>query len=616
MSVGKPLLDYIETIKVKRNIRGTGREFRTLMHYYRRYTHLIAAIAAISGLKAYLFTLEPLYTTQVIDQVVIGGQTAQLPDLVLKIFLAVVGVGVLTFAGMLVNGYMAEYVVRDLRSDYYRSLEEKSFHFYDTQAVGDLISRATMDMQAIQQFSAHWLYVAFDAVFTMAAVLTVMLTINPTMALISVAPLPFIIYAQSRQFTSVRPLFRKMMLILGRLGAYIQQDIIGMKNVRIFRRENDIVSDFIKVEEKYLEAAIAGGKIQAKYMPSAQAILQVGIAAIYIYGTSLVIGPVPAMTVGDLTLYSRYLQRLVGSGRASPLQAVSDVIGQYVNASASMERISEIVNIPVDVRDRPDAKDILIRRGEVEFRDVDFGYAEDINVLEDISFTAKPGEKIAILGATGSGKTSLVYLIPRFYDVHAGAITIDGEDIRGFKLDSLRRQIGLVLQDVFLFTGTIRENIAFGKPDASNEEVVRAAKLAQIHDFVESLPEKYESLVGERGVTLSGGQKQRLTIARAILTNPKILILDDSLSFVDAKTEQEIQRAIEEAMKDRTTFIIAQRLSTIKNADRILVLEKGRVAEFGTHAELMAENGIYKRIYETQFLEKTTEEIVGEVKSK
>jgi ATP-binding cassette subfamily B protein len=251
------------------------------------------------------------------------------------------------------------------------------------------------------------------------------------------------------------------------------------------------------------------------------------------------------------------------------------------------------------------AKDIAIERGEVEFNNVNFGYTNDTNVLTDVSFTAKAGEKIAILGSTGSGKTSLVNLIPRFYDVKSGSIKIDGVDIKKYTLISLQKQIGLVLQDVFLFTGTIYSNISLGKPDATMEEVINAAKLARIHDFVDSLPDKYNSYVGERGVTLSGGQKQRITIARAILTNPKIMILDDSLSFVDAKTEQEIQQALEDAMKGRTTFIIAQRLSTIKNADKILVLEEGRVAEFGTHNELMAKGGTYKGVYETQFLEKT-----------
>jgi len=231
---------------------------------------------------------------------------------------------------------------------------------------------------------------------------------------------------------------------------------------------------------------------------------------------------------------------------------------------------------------------------------------KDKPVLNNVTFTVQPGEKIAILGATGSGKSSLIYLIPRFYDIQAGSIKIDGTDIREFKLASLRRQIGVVLQDVFLFSGTIKENIAFGKPEASMDEIVQAAKSARIHDFIESLPYGYDTPVGERGVTLSGGQKQRITIARALVGNPRMLIMDDSLSFVDAKTEQEIQSAIEEATKSRTTLIIAQRFSTIKTAKKILVLENGSVAEFGTHEELMAKDGVYKKVYETQFVQKAS----------
>jgi ABC-type multidrug transport system fused ATPase/permease subunit len=258
------------------------------------------------------------------------------------------------------------------------------------------------------------------------------------------------------------------------------------------------------------------------------------------------------------------------------------------------------------VEDLPNSRDIKIEKGELELDGVVFGYAKNRPVLSNVTFTVNSGEKVAVLGATGSGKSSLIYLVPRFYDIQGGSIKIDGTDIREFKLDSLRRQVGVVLQDVFLFSGTLKENIAFGKPNASMDEITKAAKAARIHDFIESLPCGYDTPVGERGVTLSGGQKQRITIARALVTDPKILIMDDSLSFVDAKTEQEIQSAIEEATKNRTTLIIAQRFSTIKTAEKILVLENGCVAEFGTHDELIARNGVYKKVYETQFIQKSS----------
>ena len=606
MSVAKPLLEYVDTLRVKHDIRATGKEFRSILKYHKPYLRLFTVVILLSVLRSYLFTLEPLYTSQIIDQVIVGGQFNLLPDLVLRVVISVAGVGMTIFAITFVNGYTAELIVRDIRSAYYRSLEEKSFRFYDSSAVGDLISRATVDLQAIEAFLTSWISNICDAFFTVIAVFIVMYPINPTVTWIALLPVPLIAYLQIREHIQTRPLFQRMLLILGKLGAYVQQNIIGMKNVRIFGREKDMEDDFKKVEDKYVEAAVAAGKIQGMYAPSAEAVLDIGIAAIYVYGTSLIIAPIPALTVGGLTLFARYLTRL-----ANPLHMLSNLVGSWVNASASMERINEIVNAPVDVRDKPNARNVPIARGEVEFKDVNFGYAKEKNVLTDVSFKVQAGERIAILGATGSGKTSLVYLIPRFYDVQSGSISIDGVNIQDFEIESLRRQIGLVLQDVFLFSGTIRRNIAFGKPDAPLDQVVSAAKLARIHDFVESLPEGYDSVVGERGVTLSGGQKQRLTIARAILTNPKILVLDDSLSFVDAKTEQQIQQAIEEAMKGRTTFIIAQRLSTIKNADRILVLEKGRIVEYGTHVELIARNGIYKRIYETQFLEKAPESVLS-----
>lgn len=605
MSIAKPLLDYAKSLKPQKGFTQSFSAFKRLMQYHRRYPWYVVAIAILAVIRSILFSVEPLYTYFIIINV-IGPptNTSLLPGYLLVIILAGVGYAVSNFVLIYVHGVMSQYIVRDVRTEYYRSLQGKSFSFYDSVAVGDLTSRATVDLQLVDAFLRTWLGTVLNAVFTTIIIIAIILPISPTMTLISMATMPLIFYFTARLWIDTMPLFRNMQLILGRLSSYIQQNIIGMKTVRIFRREKDVVDGFKDVEDIYVNTAITAGKIQSIYMPLGPAILTLGIALVYVYGGYTLGIPGSALAVsqvGDIILFARYMMRLT-----FPIRDVSQTLGTWIAAYAGLERVLEMTDAPRNVEDMPDAKEIEIEKGKLELENVTFGYAKDRPVLNNVTFMVQPGEKIAVLGATGSGKSSLIYLIPRFYDIQAGNIRIDGTDIRQFKLASLRRQIGVVLQDVFLFSGTIRENIAFGKPDASMDEIVRAAKSARIHDFIESLPCGYETLVGERGVTLSGGQKQRITIARALLTNPKLLIMDDSLSFVDAKTEQEIQSAIEEATKTRTTLIIAQRFSTIKTAGKILVLENGSVAEFGTHDELIAKDGVYKKVYETQFVQKSS----------
>jgi len=605
MSVAKPILEYIDTIKVGAEIVHSSNAFKRLLKYHKSYVHLFIAVGALSLLGSYLFALEPLYTAQIIDLLISKGNYQLLPDLLSKIVLAIIAYGITNFAITYIQGYASQSMIKKIRSDYYSSLQNKSSNFYDSTAVGDLVSRATMDLMAVDMFLRTWIGTMTTAIFTVVIVFQVMYSISPIMSLITILHMPPIFYFAARVWIKTMPLFRKMQRILGKLGAYVQQNILGMKVVRIFQREDEMLNGFVQVENVYVDTAITAGKIQSKYSPVPQAILTLGVTIIYVYGGNLIVSPQSILTIGELILFGRYMVRL-----SFPLRNLSQLSGAWVNASAGIERIYEIMEVPVDVRDRPDAENAAINKGEVEFRNVTFGYVKDRPVLKNVSFKVNPGENIAILGATGSGKTSLVFLIPRFYDVDSGSIVIDGRDVRNYILSSLRKQIGLVLQDLFIFTGTLKDNIAFGKPDASLDEVMSVAKIAKIHDFIESLPEGYNTMAGERGVTLSGGQRQRLTIARVLLANPKILIFDDALSFVDARTEQEIQGAIEEAMKGRTTFIIAQRLSTIKNADKIMILDNGEVVEFGTHDELMAKETIYKRIYETQFLEKAPEEIL------
>jgi len=605
MSIAKPLLDYAKSLRPQKGFTQSFSAFKRMMNYHKKYPWHVAAIATFAVIRSILFSLEPLYTTFIIINV-LGPptNTSLLPGYLLVIMLAGIGWATSNFILTYVHGVMSQYIVRDIRTEYYRSLQSKSFSFYDSVGVGDLTSRATVDLQLVDMFLRTWLGTVLNAVFSTIIVIVIIYPISPTMTLISMATMPFIFYFTTRLWTETMPLFRNMQLIMGRLSSYIQQNIVGMKTVRIFRREEDVVDGFKEVEDIYVNTAISAGKIQSIYMPLGPAILTLGAALVYVYAGYTLGIPGSALAVaqvGYLILFVRYMMRLT-----FPIRDVSQTLGTWIAAYAGLERVFEMTDAPRNVEDTPDAKDVKIENGKLELENVTFGYAKDRPVLNNVTLTVHPGEKIAILGATGSGKSSLIYLIPRFYDIQTGSIRIDGIDIREFKLASLRKQIGVVLQDVFLFSGTIRENIAFGKPDASMDEIVQAAKLARIHDFIESLPCGYDTPVGERGATLSGGQKQRITIARALVGNPKMLIMDDSLSFVDAKTEQEIQSAMEEATKSRTTLIIAQRFSTIKTAEKILVLENGSVAEFGTHDELIALDGVYKKVYETQFVQKAS----------
>jgi len=602
MSVARPILEYLNTIEEKpKGLALTLRTFVRILEYHKSALPLMLGITALAALRSYLFLLEPLYTSEIIDRVVTPRDPAPLPGLLWMILLTGVAWAVVNFVVLYLNGILAQDVVGRMRSAYYRSLQAKSFRFFDANAVGDLTSRATTDMQFVDNFLRTWLSVLLNTLFTVAFNFWMMFSISPLLSLIAMLPMPFVFYFQAKAFMLTMPLFRKMQLTLGKIGAYVQQNILGMKNVRIFQREDEMNKGNQEISITFTRIAIRAGKIQALYMPTAPNILVLGIALVYIWGTHLLVAG--TLTLGGILLFARYMTRT-----SMPLRDFAMFTGALVNATSAAERMFAVIDTPGDVEDGPHARDIPIERGEVEFRHVTFGYVKDRPILKDISFIAKPGEKIAILGATGTGKTSLIYLIPRFYDVDAGSILIDGIDIRDYKVSSLRRQVGLVLQDVFLFSGTIRSNIAFGKDDATLDEIRAAARAARIDDFIESLPDGYDTPVGERGITLSGGQKQRLTIARALLTDPKILILDDSLSFVDAKTEQAIQEAIDAALKGRTCFLIAQRLSTIKNADRIMVLDDGEIIEFGTHDELMAKGQVYKKIYESQFLEKGIEE--------
>jgi len=484
----------------------------------------------------------------------------------------------------------------DMRNDLYAKISRLSFSYHDRNQTGQLMIRATDDVEKVRLFIGQGLLQAVGALVLLVGTLIILVTTNARLTLVVLPILPlaliiFMIFARVSQ-----PLFSKVQQRLSALNTVLQENLAGIKVVKAFTREKSEQQKFGAAADGLMKQQITVSRVLAFLFPVVFLIANVGQALVLYFGGRQIINN--TLTLGQYQEFSLYLIFIF-----VPLAQLGMIISQMSQASASANRIFEILDTTSDVVDKPDASALSDVQGHVAFEKVTFRYyAGGDPVLSEVSFAAEPGQTVALLGATGSGKTTIINLIPRFYDPTEGRVLVDGQDLREVTLESLRAAIGIVLQETTLFTGTIRDNIAFGRPEATQAEIETAAQAAAAHDFILSFPQGYDTPVGERGATLSGGQKQRIAIARALLLDPHILILDDSTSAVDLETEYHIQQALDRLMKGRTSFVIAQRISTVMHADQILVLDKGRVVARGRHAELMESSEIYAEIYTSQLV--------------
>ena len=523
--------------------------------------------------------------------------------------LAILGLGLarslLMMGRRLISGRQALAVEFDMRNGLYAKLQRLSFGFYDRHQTGQLMSRATVDLQAVRFFLGYGLIFFFQHVMTIVGVTIVMFVVNWRLALAATAITPLIVIVAYRYSSVSHPILRDVQQKMADVATVAEESIVGVHVVKSFAQEGTESEKFADRSESVFGRSVDANRQRALYVPLLSFLPLIAQAIVLFAGGRMVIR-------GDLGFGSFIAFNVLVVMLVMPLRMLGMWIGQAQRATASGERIFEVMDEHEEVSDRPGAVELPKGDGRVRFDAVSFGYDERRPVLQGIDLDLAPGRTVALIGHTGSGKTTLASLVPRFYDVTAGAITIDGLDIRDAKVTSLRREIGIVAQDPFLFSATVHENIAFGRPDATDEDVVEAARLAQAAEFIDELPDGYETVIGERGITLSGGQRQRIAIARALLVDPRILILDDATASVDATTEARIRLGLRQAMKDRTTIIIAHRLSTLALADELVVLDQGRICARGTHDDLLETSAVYREIYEHGLLEREFAERVEE----
>ena len=567
----------------------------------RTLTYLKKYLPPTAGalLSLLLVNAANLISPKLLQRLIDDGITALNMNVVWGVVAALFGVALVRGLFNFLQGYLGEIasqgVAYELRNGIFEKLQNLSFSYHDHSHTGKLMTRMTSDVELVRMFLGRGLVMLVSSIILLVGTLVMLFITDWKLTLLVMLIIPaiggvFMIFVKK-----IMPMSKVVQQKLGTLNTILQENLSGMRIVKAFAREGFEIERYSTANVDYLDANISMVKLFTSFFPLVFYLGNIGMVIVVGMGGLFVING--TLTIGELVAFTGYLIYLL-----MPIFMMGMIGAMLSRAEASAQRLFEVLDAESDVTDAPDAVTLPNVQGRIEFSDVRFRYiGAESDVVSDLSFVADPGQTIAILGQTGAGKSSIITLIPRFYDVAEGAVLIDGQDVRKETLDSLRQQIGIVLQETTLFSGTIRENIAYGRPEASLEEVTAVAKAAQAHDFILEQPDSYDTIVGERGVGLSGGQKQRIAIARALLLDPRILIMDDSTSSVDAETEYKIQQALEELQKGRTTFVIAQRISTVRSADKILVLVKGKLAAEGTHEELQRTSELYMEIIETQF---------------
>jgi ATP-binding cassette subfamily B protein len=575
------------------------RTFARLLSFLKPYRlGLAVSVALAVGSQAAQIALIWVTGRKVIDGALSAHNTSRLwQDVGL-----IAGLGLLSGALMLgrrlISGKQALDVEMDMRQSLYAHMVRLSFGFYDRNQTGQLMSRATVDLQGVRFFLGYGLIFFFQNILTVVSVSVVLFFFEWKLALIVLAITPVLVVLAYRYSHVSHPTLRDVQQKLADVATVAEENIVGVHVVKAFAQEPAEEAKFAVRNEELFAQTIRANRQRAMYVPLLAFLPLLAQAAVLLVGARMVSHG--TLSTGSFIAFNLYLGMVV-----MPLRSLGMWIGQAQRATASGERIFQILDEPEEIADRPDGTRLGPGSGRVSFEHVSFEYLPGRPVLDGLDLEIEPGQTVAVIGHTGSGKTTLASLVPRFYDVTSGRVLVDGVDVRDVTLNSLRREIGVIPQDPFLFSTTVRENIAFGRPEMTDAEVERVARLAQAHEFVERLPQGYETVIGERGITLSGGQRQRIAIARALALDPRILILDDATASVDATTEAQIRNGLREVMRGRTTLIIAHRLSTIALADEIVVLDDGRIAARGTHDELIETSPIYREIYEHGLLERS-----------